>query len=417
MNALDLFLMTTLGFLGSFGHCAGMCGPIAVAFSLSHQSQTPSSWQQQIAFHLLLNLGRAIGYAIVGAGIGAVGSMVVASGQFAGIDSGLRQAIAIITGLMLIWFALLQLQPTFGPKLPILHPLLQLRWHDRLNRVMLSLSARSRWWMPAILGGLWAFVPCGFLYAAQIKAAATGTPWMGAATMLAFGLGTLPTMLGVGVWTARVSADRRSQLFRLGAWVTLTIGILTLLRTGEMVDLTGHAALLLLMTALVARPLSSRWPALLAYRRALGVGAFVLALAHTGYMMKHSLNWNLQAIGFMLPQHKLGMQAGIGALLLITPAALTSFDRAVQVLGKAWRRIHLLSVPALVLAVLHTGLIGSHYLGQLQWTWGNQLRALGLGAIAIGTLLVRSRWLWSLLGWKKWYGTPAAVEERSPSSH
>ena len=32
---LELLLLTTLGFFGSFGHCVGMCGPLTASFSLS----------------------------------------------------------------------------------------------------------------------------------------------------------------------------------------------------------------------------------------------------------------------------------------------------------------------------------------------------------------------------------------------
>ncbi|NER29141.1 MAG: sulfite exporter TauE/SafE family protein, partial [Symploca sp. SIO1C4] len=320
----------------------------------------------------------------------------------AGVGSGLRQGIVIFTGLLLIWFGCWQIKPDWLPRLPILHPL-QGSWHQRLSNVMSRLSSQTSWWTPLLLGGIWGFIPCGFLYAAQIKAAATSNLWMGAATMLAFGLGTMPMMLGVGISASRLSADRRSQLFRMGGWVTITIGILTLLRTDAMVDFTGHGALLLLMLALIARPVSGLWAAPLRYRRALGVGAFVLAIAHTGHMLDHTLDWNLKAISVMLPPHQLGIVTGILALVLITPAAGTSFDYMQKVLGKHWRQIHLLSIPALLLAGIHTVVIGSHYLGQLQLSWGNQARAAIVGILIIGVLLVRLRSLWSLLSLEKLY--------------
>ncbi|MEA5502759.1 sulfite exporter TauE/SafE family protein [Halotia wernerae UHCC 0503] len=412
---LDLLLITILGFLGSFGHCFGMCGPLTVAFSLSHQQQTPQkaslddsvSWQQQLKFHILLNLGRMLSYALVGAGIGALGLALVKSGQLVGIGSDFRRVMAIITGVMLIWFGLGQVKPDWLPRIPVLHPLLQKSLHDRLSAGMIKLSLKTKWWTPMLLGITWGLMPCGFLYAAQIKAAETGNLWMGTATMLAFGLGTLPTMLGVGVSTSLISKDRRSQLFRLGGWVTLTIGAITLLRTGDtMVDYTGHAALICLILALIARPISSLWASPLRYRRALGVGAFVLSVVHTTHMIEHSLQWNFAAFFFLPLEFQWGMAAGAVALILMTPAAFTSWESLQKSLGKRWRQIHLLSVPALLLSAIHAVLIGSHYLGSGQSTWGNKLAVVLMVIVTLSVLLVRSRFFWSKLSVEKFYVPP-----------
>jgi sulfite exporter TauE/SafE len=400
---LDLLLIAALGFLGSFGHCAGMCGPITVAFSLSQQREKPS-WQQQIWFHGLLNFGRILSYALVGAGIGALSSVLIAGGQFAGVDSALRQGMAMLTGILLIWFGLSQISPDSVPHLPLLHPLTQKNWHNRLSSGMVKLSLSSHWWTPALLGMVWGLIPCGFLYAAQIKAAETGNPWIGSVTMLAFGLGTLPLMLGVGMVGSMVSGDRRSQLFRMGGWLTLTIGILTLLRTGDMVDLTGYAALICLSLALVARPISRLWKQPLHYRRALGVGAFILALAHMSHML--TMGWNLQAIPFLLPTHQIGSWAGLISLVLLTPLAFTSSNQMVKWLGKHWRSLHLLSIPAFILAAIHAILLGSHYLGGFGQTLTNQIAAVALGAIALLVVMLRSRHFWSLLALEKFYVFP-----------
>ncbi|MFN6562387.1 MAG: sulfite exporter TauE/SafE family protein [Nostoc sp. ChiSLP01] len=418
---VDLLPIAILGFLGSFGHCFGMCGPLTVAFSLSHQPkiphtasrgrtstlEKPHTWQQQLKFHILLNLGRMLSYALVGAGIGALGSVLLQGGQLAGIGSDFRRWMAIITGVMLIWFGLGQIKPDLLPHIPLLHPLLKGSLHDRLSTAMLKLSLKTKWWTPLLLGMTWGLMPCGFLYAAQIKAAGTGNLWMGTATMLAFGLGTLPTMLGVAVSTSLVSKDRRSQLFRLGGWVTLTIGVITLLRTGDtMVDYTGHAALFCLILALIARPINGLWASPLRYRRALGVGAFVLSVAHTVHMMAHSLQWDFARFYFLPPQFQWGMAAGAVALILMSPAALTSWESLQKSWGKRWRQIHLLGVPALLLSAIHTVLIGSHYLGSWQSTWGNKLAAVLMGIATLGVLLVRSRFFWSKLALEKFYVPP-----------
>lgn len=388
---LDLFLIIALGFLGSFGHCMGMCGPVTVAFSLSHSSTKSKHRLGMFRFHLLLNIGRVISYGLVGGILGGLGSIFIASGQLIGIGSSLRQGMAILTGLLLIWFGLAQIKPDWLPRVPFLHPLTG-ALHNRLNSGMMSLSLQKSWWTPPLLGGIWGFIPCGFLYAAQLKAIETGSFLLGAITMLCFGLGTIPMMLGIGISTSKLSTDKRSQLFKVGGWVTLAIGFLTLLRTDAMIDYTGHSALLFLIIALVARPLSSFWSTPLRFRRLFGVGAFILALTHTTHMLEHSLNWNFDSITFMLIQHRWGIIMGFIAILLLTPAAATSFDSLQQALGNRWRQIHLLTVPAFILAIFHTILLGSHYLGALELTGNHYLRVVLILLLSIIVLVVRSRW-------------------------
>jgi sulfite exporter TauE/SafE len=345
---------------------------------------------RSLRFHLLLNVGRIVSYALVGAAIGALGSVLLAGGQLAGIGSELRRVMSLVTGCLLIWFGLVQINPQLLPPVPLLNPMVQGSLHHRLSRVMMRLSETARWWTPILLGMAWGLIPCGFLYVAQLKAVGTGTWFNGFGTMLAFGIGTFPTMLGVGMLTTWLGRDRQSQLFRMGGWLTLIIGLLTLTRTGDtMVDVTGHAALLFLMLALAARPLQPLWPVLMRYRRALGVGAFVLSVLHTLHMLEHSWGWNWRAFEFMLPSHQIGILAGAIALGGMTPAALTSFDWAQVTLGRWWRRIHWLSVPSLVFCGIHCTLVGSHYLGSVQRTWFHYGCTMVLISAIVVILMIR----------------------------
>ena len=378
---LDLLLMASLGFLGSFGHCLGMCGPLTVAFSLS-QGQV-----SQVRFHLLLSLGRIISYSLVGAVVGGLGSVLVAGGQMAGVGSLLRRAIALATGLLLVWFGLAQINPGQLPPVPLLNPMVQASWHDRLGRVMTALQRQPRSWTPLLLGLMWGLMPCGFLYAAQLKAAETTSFWRGGAAMLAFGMGTLPTMVGVGVATTALSADRRGQLFRLAGWITLTVGLITLLRSSDGIDFTGYGALIALALVLIARPLNHLWPSLLTYRRALGMGAFVLSLAHVAHMV--TLGWDPRVLPFLLPQLQVGGWAGMIALALMIPLAATSSNYAQAKLGRYWRQLHHLVVLIFGLAVVHTLLLGSSYLGSFDRSPGHWLAAISLGTLALIVLWLR----------------------------
>ena len=105
----------------------------------------------------------------------------------------------------------------------------------------------------------------------------------------------------------------------------------------------------------------------------------------------------------MLPQHQWGLGLGTLGLLLMTPAALTSFDWIQHQLGKYWRRIHLFAVPAFLLCSLHILLSGSHYLGGFEWTTANQWRVGLLITLSLGVLLLRSRWFWCLFSLEKLY--------------
>ncbi len=431
---LDLWLMAALGFLGSFGHCVGMCGPVAAAFALSLQKTPPNdaqsksadgnlerkaqTWASSFWFHTWLNLGRLLSYSLVGAGIGALGSVILASGQLAGVGSDLRRVVSIFTGVMLIWFGLTQASPGLLPSLPFLHPAKQQGIHERLTRLMLRVSGQSAAIAPLLLGLLWGLIPCGFLYAGQLRAAETQSWVGGAAIMLAFGLGTLPAMLAMGVTTSLLSRDRRSQLFRLGGWLTVIIGTLLLLRTGDtMRDYSGHGALILLILALIARPISRWWAAPLHYRRLFGVGAFVLSLLHVVHMASHTWNWQFEAVQFMLPRHQFAMLLGVVALLLLLPAAFTSFDAAQKALGSRWRKLHLLSIPAFLLAAAHTLIVGSSYWGSLALTWQNQARVAGLLLAVAMVLGVRSPRIWALFSLRQYYASVKSTSQpKAPNS-
>lgn len=82
-------------------------------------------------------------------------------------------------------------------------------------------------------------------------------------------------------------------------------------------------------------------------------------------------------------------KAGL-ALVLITPAAITSSRRWQKALGKSWKQIHLLTVHALVLSVIHTILIGSHYSGGFRLTVNSQLRVALLIFLGGLILLIRA---------------------------
>jgi uncharacterized protein len=397
---IDLLLMVMLGFLGSFGHCASMCGSLAVALTVK-PTAVNRTWQQFWWFHGAMNLSRILSYGLGGAILGGVSAAMVSGGQLVGMGSPLRSIVALVGGLLLIGSGLGQIFPKEWP-IPSFGSTCR-RSIDQANQ------------QPWLLGLLWGLMPCGFLYTAQLKAIDSGSIFQGALIMLAFGLGTTPVMLGIGVSAGYLSLERRSQLRQAGGWIAVLVGIITLGRSGAMMsDGTGYGAIICLGLALIARPISKLWPIFLQYRRLLGVGTVVLSIAHLLHVVVHNWGWHWDAWAFLLPSQQIGIWAGCGSLGLLLPAALSSFDRAQIYLGSNWRRLHLLGIPALMLATAHGILTGASYLGTVQVTGEKQVRSMIFLVMISLVLLVRWRWLWSRLSVAKFYVSPKIPTKYPP---
>ncbi|MCI0920782.1 sulfite exporter TauE/SafE family protein [Sphingobacterium rhinopitheci] len=165
-------------FMGLFGsvHCAVMCGPLVIALQGGQQF----SWMQ-VFNKVLYQLGRISMYAVLGALLGILGN--VASFQ------GWQQSFSIITGVLLILFALMYF---FAKKSTLL-----VRWQT--NAIQPFARAMGKWlykpggsFVAGILNGI---LPCGMVYMALASAMNTDTVWGGAQFMMLFGVGTLPLMI------------------------------------------------------------------------------------------------------------------------------------------------------------------------------------------------------------------------------
>ena len=196
----------TLGLAGSV-HCLGMCGGIAAAAGTRTQSAGSGTGAALAA--LGFNLGRIASYALLGLVVGAVVGAAVSQVQVRPFAVVLRA----LAGLLMFFMGLSLLT---GRDLLSLE-----RLGGRLWQRLRPLAGRALDLPPTLrfgaLGLLWGFLPCGLVYSALALSATSGAALTGAATMLAFGLGTLPAMLAVtlagtaftrrfsGLWTRRVA--------------------------------------------------------------------------------------------------------------------------------------------------------------------------------------------------------------------
>jgi hypothetical protein len=84
-----------------------------------------------------------------------------------------------------------------------------------------------------IIGLLAMFLPCGWLYLFVIAAAATGSPLMGAAAMVAFWLGTVPILAAVGVGVQSLFGPLRKHLPAVMSCVLIVVGVFVSIRAGN----------------------------------------------------------------------------------------------------------------------------------------------------------------------------------------
>ncbi|HBD11677.1 MAG TPA: cytochrome biogenesis protein [Porticoccaceae bacterium] len=215
--------MTLLGLLGA-GHCVGMCGGIAGALGFAGDERGG-------LFVFMYNLGRIGSYAIAGAivaTLGYMGSEYLALGPVLRALAGL---LLVAMGLYLAdWWRGLALLERAGSKL----------WRKLQPLTTKALPVRSASGA-AGLGMVWGWLPCGLVYSALAYAATAPSPYLGAATMLAFGLGTLPAMLVAGWASGRVAALLRARRWRQGfALVILGYGCWLLLQAAGLSRHAGH---------------------------------------------------------------------------------------------------------------------------------------------------------------------------------
>lgn len=217
MPSAAVLLAFATGFLGSFGHCVGMCGPLVGSLALAAAPLGPRrSLTGQLAYHA----GRVTTYGLIGAAMGITGSFVNVAGRLA----GLQQAVAIAAGTLMILVGLGAAGATVALKR------LEARASGKvlaLVRGLLSGGGPGRLYPTGLALGL---LPCGFSWTAFLAAAGTGSGPEGLLYALAFGLGTVPALLLVGVAGAAIGARARGIFARAGGILVAALGVAFVLR-------------------------------------------------------------------------------------------------------------------------------------------------------------------------------------------
>jgi sulfite exporter TauE/SafE/copper chaperone CopZ len=219
----SLFLLFFAGLLTGF-HCIAMCGGFMVSYTAKNAIKGHKSFKQ----HLIYGASKTISYTIIGAVFGLIGSIFFFS-------PALRGGIAIFAGVFMVFYSLSMFGFSFFKRF-------------QFNPKFLTKIATKKYsgvyfgpMMTGLLNGL--FIACGPLQALYLYAAGTGSVIQGGLSLMVFGLGTLPVMLGFGGIANAISHKATRKILKLSAIIVLILGLIMLNRglalTGSGYDATS----------------------------------------------------------------------------------------------------------------------------------------------------------------------------------
>jgi sulfite exporter TauE/SafE len=229
MTEFSIIAVFFVGFLGGV-HCLGMCGSIVGILT----AQLPSG-KSKWPFHLAYNSGRVASYTLAGALAGALGQ----AGMLLRDQVPVQHLLFALSSLMLIALGL-YLAGIWGAVRRI-ETMGRVLWQriQPLTRGLFPVKTPSR---AFLLGTLWGWMPCGLVYSVLITALATGEAQHGALVMLAFGLGTLPNLLLIGLFWESLKRWVQSPRVRLVAGLlVMSFGAYGLMKVGYTFYLNGWA--------------------------------------------------------------------------------------------------------------------------------------------------------------------------------
>lgn len=212
-----------IGLVAATSTCIAVAGGLLLAIAGKYNEQNPDmSSAQKFKPHIYFNIGRVISYTAFGALIGGLGSVFTLSPKANGIITILASLVMIILG-----FQLLKLFPwmkRFQPKMP---KFLSHKIHD-LSSVALAkedASSNQNKTAPFLLGAATFFLPCGFTQALQLYVLSQGSFKIGALTMLAFSLGTLPGLLSLSAISSFAKGGFQRYFLKFSGVVVIMLGL------------------------------------------------------------------------------------------------------------------------------------------------------------------------------------------------
>jgi sulfite exporter TauE/SafE/copper chaperone CopZ len=200
----SITLPLVMGLTAGISTCMALVGGLVVGVAAKHEKNYPDATRlQNFAPHLTFNLGRVLGFTVLGGVMGLIGSALTFSPTVLGLLTIAAGLFMLVIGLQLTGLfprlTSLGLPPKLAEKLGI----------DRHKTRDYSHVGTF------VLGILTFFLPCGFTQAMQLYAVSTGSFLDGALIMGLFALGTTPGLLLVGGLTSLIHGRKAKTILKI----------------------------------------------------------------------------------------------------------------------------------------------------------------------------------------------------------
>ncbi len=210
-TGFDYTLAFIAGFLGS-GHCLGMCGALVSGYFIN--SGKNKSYLPYFAYQFT----RICVYVAIGLLAASIGVVLVSNGMFGKLQSILQM---IIGGIVIILaLGILGLVPWQGS--------IKLLPMKLLRKGYSSARTKGPVYGAMIAGFMNGLMPCPLTFAMYVQATSATSVLEGGALMVAFGAGTLPTMLFISFAFNRMGANIRGIMLKLAAIIMIFMGLNTI---------------------------------------------------------------------------------------------------------------------------------------------------------------------------------------------
>lgn len=221
----SIAMAPVLGLVAGFSSCMALIGGLVLGLSARHSEIHPEvSRIEKFRPHIFFNLGRILGFALLGGLIGLLGAALQPSVKTLGVITIAVGGVMVFLGMKLIEiFPVLRDKNITLPK--------SISRALGIHKENKEYSHRGA----IISGALSFFLPCGFTQAMQLYAISTGSFVQGALIMSLFALGTAPGLLGVGGLSSAFKGRSAKLFFATAGLAVIFLGIFNITNASRLV--------------------------------------------------------------------------------------------------------------------------------------------------------------------------------------